>query len=82
MPSLFLVWILDYTYVNKLHLGSSTLAFSGLLITEYTTSTMNPAVSRLLCLCQGDRPIEDYVQNFCGLCNQVDFNDVALKDIF
>ncbi len=45
------------------------------------TVTMNPAVSRLLCLRQGDRAIEDYVKDFCGLCHLVDFNDVALKDI-
>ncbi|KAI2657537.1 Protein piccolo [Labeo rohita] len=43
---------------------------------------MNPAVSRLICLRQGDRSIEEYVEDFCGLCYQVDFNDVALKDFF
>ncbi len=42
---------------------------------------MNPEVS-LLCLRQGDRAIEDYVADFCELCFQVDFNDVALKGIF
>ncbi len=42
---------------------------------------MDPAVSRLLCLRQGDRTIEDYVEDFCGLCHLVDFNDVALKGI-
>ncbi|KAL0151201.1 hypothetical protein M9458_053392 [Cirrhinus mrigala] len=44
-------------------------------------STMNPA-SRLLCLRQGNRAIEEYVEDFCNLCNLVDFNDVALKGIF
>ncbi len=33
-------------------------------------------------LCQGNRPIEDYVEEFCGLCYQVGINDVALKGIF
>ncbi len=59
----------------------TTLASSG-LITEYSTATMNPAVSRFLCLHQGDRAIEDYVEDFCGQCHLVAFNDVALKDIF
>ncbi|KAL0153357.1 hypothetical protein M9458_051353 [Cirrhinus mrigala] len=43
---------------------------------------MNPAVSRLLCLRQGDQAIEKYFEEFCGLCHLVGFNDVALKDIF
>ncbi|KAL0174640.1 hypothetical protein M9458_030608, partial [Cirrhinus mrigala] len=43
---------------------------------------MNPAVSHLLCLRQGDRAMEDYVQHFCGLCDLVGFNDMALKDTF
>ncbi|KAI2646855.1 Retrotransposon Gag-like protein 9 [Labeo rohita] len=39
--------------------------------------------SRLFHLCQGNRCIEDYVVDFCGLCHHlVAFNDVALKDIF
>ncbi len=46
------------------------------------TTTMNPAVFHLLCLRQGDRAIEEYVSNFCGLCNLVDFNAMALKGIF
>ncbi len=57
------------------------LAFSG-LFTEYMTTTMNPAVSRLLCLHQGGRAIEEYVADFCELSHCVDFNDFALKDIF
>ncbi len=58
-----------------------TLAFSGLIITEYTTRIMNPAVS-LLRLRQGNGAIEDYVVEFLEFSNQVDFNEVALKDIF
>ncbi|KAI2647952.1 Protein piccolo [Labeo rohita] len=42
---------------------------------------MDPA-SHLFCLHQGNRCIEDYVVDFCGLCYLVEFNDVALKDIF
>ncbi len=42
---------------------------------------MNPAVS-LLRLRQGNGAIEDYVVMFLELSNQVDFNEVALKDIF
>ncbi len=44
------------------------LAFSG-IITEYTTCTMNPAVSHLLYLRQSNRAIED-------------FNNVVLNDMF
>ncbi|KAL0204368.1 hypothetical protein M9458_002386, partial [Cirrhinus mrigala] len=47
----------------------------------WTQITMNPA-SRLLCLRQGNRAIEDYVADFCEVCHLVDFNDVALKGIF
>ncbi len=43
---------------------------------------MNPAVSHLLCLRQSNRAIKEYVEDFCGLCHLVGFNDVALKDIF
>ena len=42
---------------------------------------MNPAVA-LLNLRQGNLPIESYVAEFCELSHLVDFNDVALKDIF
>ncbi|ROL48243.1 hypothetical protein DPX16_5637 [Anabarilius grahami] len=42
---------------------------------------MNQAVA-LLHLRQCHRPIEDYVQDFCGLCYLVGFNDRALRDIF
>ncbi len=42
---------------------------------------MNPAVS-LLRLRQGNGSIEDYDVEFLELSNQVDVNDVALKDIF
>uniref|UniRef100_A0A671NM60 Retrotransposon gag domain-containing protein n=1 Tax=Sinocyclocheilus anshuiensis TaxID=1608454 RepID=A0A671NM60_9TELE len=42
---------------------------------------MNPA-DRLVRLRQGNRSIEDYVEDFCGLCHQVDFNETFLKDIF
>ncbi|KAL0173334.1 hypothetical protein M9458_033645, partial [Cirrhinus mrigala] len=46
-----------------------------------TQIIMDPA-SHLFCLRQGNRPIEDYVVDFCKLCHLVNFNDVALKDIF
>ncbi len=42
---------------------------------------MDPAVSLIL-LRQGNRAIVDYVADFCELCDQVGFNDIALKDIF
>ncbi len=42
---------------------------------------MDPA-GRILQIHQGDRPVEDYVEEFCGLCCLVVFNDTALKDIF
>ncbi|XP_051527240.1 uncharacterized protein LOC127425358 [Myxocyprinus asiaticus] len=42
---------------------------------------MNPVI-QLLRLHQGNRPLEDYVEDFCALACQVDFNEVALKDIF
>ncbi len=57
------------------------LASSGLNVTEYMTFKMNSA-DNLVCLHQGNHSIEDYVEDFCGLCHQVDFNDTFLKDIF
>lgn len=42
---------------------------------------MNPAV-HLLHLRQGNRPIEEFVEDFFGLSHLLDFNDIALKDIF
>ncbi|KAL0146718.1 hypothetical protein M9458_058058, partial [Cirrhinus mrigala] len=50
-------------------------------IQRLSDQTMDPA-SRLFCLHQGNRCIEDYVVDFCELCHLVNFNDVALKDIF
>ncbi|KAL0152507.1 hypothetical protein M9458_052230 [Cirrhinus mrigala] len=50
-------------------------------LSENTDRTMDPA-SRLFRLRQGNQPTEDYVTNFCELCHLVDFNDIALKDIF
>ncbi|KAL0174663.1 hypothetical protein M9458_030631, partial [Cirrhinus mrigala] len=44
-------------------------------------STMDPA-SRLVQLRQGNRPIEQYVMDFCKLCHLVDFKESFLKDIF
>ncbi|KAL0149599.1 hypothetical protein M9458_055126, partial [Cirrhinus mrigala] len=44
-------------------------------------STMNPG-DHLVRLRQGNRPIEDYVEDFCALCYKVDFNETFLKDIF
>ncbi len=42
---------------------------------------MDPAVY-LPRLRQGNQAIEEYVEKFCELCFQVDFNDIALKGIF
>jgi len=42
---------------------------------------MNPAVT-LLCLRQGNRTIENYVFEFLEISNHVDFNEVALNNIF
>lgn len=42
---------------------------------------MNPAVT-LQDLHQGKCPLEEYVRDFCELCDVVDFNDIALKGIF
>ncbi|KAL0152492.1 hypothetical protein M9458_052215 [Cirrhinus mrigala] len=42
---------------------------------------MNPG-DRLVRLRQGNRPIEDYVEDFCAMCYKVDFNETFLKDIF
>ncbi|KAL0151738.1 hypothetical protein M9458_052964, partial [Cirrhinus mrigala] len=46
-----------------------------------TQITMDPP-SHLFHLHQGNQPIEDYVVDFCELCYLVNYNDVALKDIF
>ncbi|KAL0199220.1 hypothetical protein M9458_007760, partial [Cirrhinus mrigala] len=46
-----------------------------------TQITMDPA-SRLIQLRQGNRPVVQYVMDFCELCHQVDFNDTFLLDIF
>ncbi|XP_051985347.1 uncharacterized protein LOC127645724 [Xyrauchen texanus] len=43
--------------------------------------TMDIAV-QLLNLCQGNRPLENYVMDFCSLASQVDINEVALKEMF
>ncbi len=42
---------------------------------------MDPAISLIL-LRQGNRAIEDYVAEFCGLCDQVGFNDIAKIHFF
>jgi len=31
---------------------------------------------------QGDQAIENYAEEICAICHQVDFNDITLKDIF
>ncbi|KAL0197521.1 hypothetical protein M9458_006061, partial [Cirrhinus mrigala] len=46
-----------------------------------TQITMDPA-SRLVQLRQGNRPVEQYVMDFCELCHLVDFKESFLKDIF
>lgn len=38
---------------------------------------MNPAVALL-----GLRPLEAYVADFCGMCYEVGFNEVAFKGFF
>ncbi len=72
---------LDYFWI-KAALGLITTRLQWTARYRILDWTMNPALSRLLCLRQGDRAIEDYVEDFCGLCHLVAFNDVALKDIF
>ncbi|KAL0157363.1 hypothetical protein M9458_048609, partial [Cirrhinus mrigala] len=80
---------LDYDLLIKLAIGSYTLLTSPHYrilrhpkIQRLSTQiTMDPA-SRLFCLRQGNRCIEDFVVEFCELCHLVPFNDVALKDIF
>ncbi len=78
------VWIVFGFWISLLSINCTwvltTLTFSG-LFTEYTTFTMDPAVS-LIRLRQGNRAIKDYVVEFCELCDQVGFNDIDLKDIF
>ncbi len=74
------VWI-SRLFINKLHLRSSLRSPSVDSIKEYTTRTMNPVVD-LLSLRQGNRPLEDYMEDFCHLCHVVGFNDVVLKGIF
>ncbi len=83
MPSLVsdYVCILDFTFVNKLHLGSSLRSPSVDSHYRIHDPHHDPAVS-LLRLQQGNQAIEEYIEKFCELCNQVDFNDVALKDLF
>lgn len=56
------------------------LAYSGSLLQNTSPITMDPAVC--FCLRQGDHPLEAYVEEFCELCSQVDFNDFALNDFF
>ncbi len=43
---------------------------------------MNPAVSHLLYRRQSNRAIEEYVEDFCGLCHLTGFNNVVLNDMF
>ncbi len=43
---------------------------------------MNPAVSHLLYRRQSNRAIEEYVEDFCGLCHLAGFNNVVLNDMF
>ncbi|KAL0178798.1 hypothetical protein M9458_027692, partial [Cirrhinus mrigala] len=81
----------DYDLLIKLATGSYTLSTSPALYRilrlpkiqrlSRTQITMDLA-SRLFCLRQGNRCIEDYVGEFCELCRLVGFDDVALKDIF
>lgn len=42
---------------------------------------MNPTVT-LLHLHQGNCLLEEYVRDFCELCDVVDFNDIALNAFF
>lgn len=44
--------------------------------------SMALAAVSLFSLRLGDQAIEDFVKDFCGLYEQVEFNDIALKDIF
>ncbi|KAL0199357.1 hypothetical protein M9458_007897 [Cirrhinus mrigala] len=71
---------LDYAVLNKAHIWILHASHESTAFRD-TDQTMDPA-SRLFRVRQGNRSIEDYVVDFCGLCYLVAFNDVALKDIF
>ncbi len=79
--SLYLFCISSSLYLNKLHMGSANLPSVDWMLQKARPLNMNPAV-RLLHLRQGNRHIEEFVEDFCGLCNLVDFNDTALKRLF
>ncbi len=51
----------DCTVLINLHMDSHYARLQWTIVTEYTTLIMNPAVSHLLCLCQSNRAIEEYV---------------------
>ncbi|KAL0148130.1 hypothetical protein M9458_056532 [Cirrhinus mrigala] len=82
---------LDYDLLIKLAIGSYTLPTSPahyriLRLPEiqrlFGIQIIMDPPSRLFRLRQGNRRVEDFVVEFCELCHLVDFNDVALKDIF
>ncbi|KAL0194568.1 hypothetical protein M9458_008140, partial [Cirrhinus mrigala] len=82
---------LDYDLLIKLAIGSYTLPTSPahyriLCLPEiqrlFGIQIIMDPTSRLFRLRQGNRRVEDFVVEFCELCHLVDFNDVALKDIF
>ncbi len=73
----------DYNLYNKAHIYISIITPHPLQKTSPTSDpvaffqTSMDTVSHLIHLCQGDRPIEDNVAEFCELCDQVGFNDIA-----
>jgi len=74
---LILFWELKLHLVSffKLQLASVDI------FTVYLISNMNPAV-QLLWLSQGVCSLECYVEDFCGLCYLVGFNEKAFKNLF
>lgn len=67
--------------LNKLQMGSANLPSVDWMLQKARPLNMNPAV-RLLHLRWGNRPIEKFVADFCGLCKLVDFNDTASQRHF
>ncbi|KAI2655780.1 Protein piccolo [Labeo rohita] len=72
---------MDYTFASASSLQNTSPPKNPAAVGT-TIASMNQATSRLLRLRQGNRTIEEYVEDFCELCHLVNFNDVALKYLF
>ncbi len=66
------VWILDFTFVNKRHLGSHYARLQWTARYRIHDQQNEPS--------SFTPPL--YVADFCELSHCVNFNDVTLKDIF